>query len=88
VSKCLCNVSSHHVDSSVDEGETDMSVTHMGRVRMRVSSDAGWSPRGVEMLPAPAGAAGECPPRPYPPEELLPGRGWEPLGRLAMPAQG
>jgi hypothetical protein len=32
------------------------------------------------MLPAPAGAAGECPPRPYPPEELLPGRGWELLG--------
>jgi len=29
------------------------------------------------MLPAPAGAAGECPPRPYLPEELLPGRGWE-----------
>ena len=29
------------------------------------------------MLPAPAGAAGECHPRPYSPEELLPGRGWE-----------
>ena len=29
------------------------------------------------MLPTPAGAAGECPPRPYLPEELLPSRGWE-----------
>jgi hypothetical protein len=48
-----------------------------GRGRMCVPSDVGWSPRGVEMLPEPAGAAGECPPRPYPPEELLPGRGWE-----------
>jgi len=27
------------------------------------------------MLPEPAGAAGECPPRPYPPEEWLLGRG-------------
>ena len=27
------------------------------------------APEGVEMLPAPAGAAGECPPRPYPPEK-------------------
>jgi hypothetical protein len=51
-----------------------------GRGRVCVPSDEGWPPRGVEMLPAPAGAAGECPPRPYPPEELLPGRGWELLG--------
>jgi hypothetical protein len=29
----------------------------------------------MEMLPAPVGAAGECPPRPCPPEEWLPGRG-------------
>jgi len=48
-----------------------------GRGRVCVPSDVGWSPRGAGMLPAPAGAAGECPPRPYPPEELLPGRGWE-----------
>ena len=39
-----------------------------GRGRVCVPSDVGWSPRGVEMLPAPAGAAGECPPHPYPPE--------------------
>jgi len=34
-----------------------------GRGRVCVPSDAGRSPRGVEMLPAPAGAAGG-PPRP------------------------
>jgi hypothetical protein len=39
-----------------------------GRGRVCVPSDVGWSPRGAGMLPAPAGAAGECPPRPYPPE--------------------
>jgi hypothetical protein len=39
-----------------------------GRVWACVPSDAGWSPKGAGMLPEPAGAAGECPPRPYPPE--------------------
>jgi hypothetical protein len=50
---------------------------HRGPWRVCVPSDVGRSPRGVEVVPAPAGAAGECPPRPYPPEELLPGRGLE-----------
>jgi hypothetical protein len=40
-----------------------------GRGRVCVPSDAGRSPKGAGMLPAPAGAAGECPPRPCPPEK-------------------
>jgi hypothetical protein len=32
------------------------------------------------MLPAPAGAAGECPPRPYPLKRIAPGSGLGALG--------
>jgi len=51
-----------------------------GRGRVCVPSDAGRSPKGAGMLPAPAGAAGECPPRPYSPERIAPGSGLGDLG--------
>jgi hypothetical protein len=56
-------------------GPTYLAAEGRGGCAFRLMWDG--PPRGAGMLPAPAGAAGECPPRPYSPEEWLPGRGWE-----------